>query len=74
MAVITEYFSTRTDGTVLVKSYSDAGFYIERDGVQYGEAIDPEECGRVYIETDIPLEEEEDFTDAEFREMVEEAL
>lgn len=41
------------------KTYSDAGFMIERDGVQYSEAIDPSELGRTYTETDIPIEPEE---------------
>lgn len=40
------------------KTYSDAGFMIERDGVQYSEAIDPSELGRTYTETDIPAESE----------------
>ena len=41
----------------LTRTYSDIGHYIERDGVQYSEAIDPADSGRVYIETDIPIEE-----------------
>lgn len=40
------------------KTYSDSGFMIERDGVQYSEAIDPTELGRTYTETDIPIEGE----------------
>ena len=36
-------------------NYSDAGFMIERDGVKYGDAIDPIDSGRVYVETDIPV-------------------
>ena len=39
-----------------IKTYSDSGFMIERGGVQYSEAIDPIEFGRVYTETDIPIE------------------
>lgn len=44
-----------------VKNYSDAGMYIERDGVMYEEAIDPIEFAneRVYTETDIPIKSEE---------------
>ena len=42
-----------------VKTYSDAGFYIERDGIMYAEAIDSAEFERVYTETDVPIEEEE---------------
>ena len=38
------------------KTYSGSGFMIERDGVQYSEAIDPAEFGRTYTETDIPIE------------------
>ena len=43
-----------------VKTNSDQNFYIERDGVQYAEAIDPIEYAeeRVYTETDKPIEEE----------------
>ena len=41
------------------KKYSDSGYYIERDGVRYSEAIDPSELGRTYTETDEPIEEEE---------------
>lgn len=40
------------------KTYSDSGFMIERDGVQYSEAIDPSEYGRTYTETDVPIEGE----------------
>ena len=40
------------------KNYSDSGYYIERDGVRYSEAIDPSELGRTYTETDVPIEEE----------------
>ena len=45
-------------GVVYDYAYSDAGMMIERDGVQYSEAVDPAELGRTYIETDIPISEE----------------
>lgn len=32
-------------------TYSDAGFYIERDGVEYSDAIDPIDIEREYVET-----------------------
>lgn len=54
--IITEYFRTREDGVVLNRTYSDAGMMIERDGVRYSEAVDPAELGRVYTETDEPVE------------------
>ena len=50
--IVTEYFRTRSDGVVLIRTYSDADYMIERDGVRYSEAIDPEEMGRIYTETD----------------------
>lgn len=57
--IVTEYFTTREDGVILNRTYSDAGYYIERDGAQYSEAIDPAEYNRQYTETDIPIEQEE---------------
>ena len=59
MAIITEHYKIRSDGVVLVRTYSDAGMMIERDGDLYSEAIDPEDMGRSYTETDIPIESEE---------------
>ena len=47
------------DGT-LIKTYSDAGMMIERDGIRYCEAIDPVDSGREYIETDELIEIEEE--------------
>jgi hypothetical protein len=54
--IITEFYRTREDGVVLNRTYSDKGMMIERDGVRYSEAIDPAELGRVYTETDEPIE------------------
>ncbi len=45
-------------GKAFVKTYSDAGFYIKRDGVRYSEAIDPANIPREYIETDEPIEDD----------------
>lgn len=59
MAIVTEYYMTRSDGVVLNRTYSDSGKYIVRDGVFYSEAIDPEDLNRVYTETDEPVENEE---------------
>lgn len=41
-------------------NYSDAGFYIERDGILYEDAIDPLNTNRIYAETEIPIEQEEE--------------
>lgn len=48
------------DGIELKKTYSDAGKFIQRDGVVYVEAIDPTSFNREYIETDenIPTDDE----------------
>ena len=43
-------------GRDFLRTYSDEGLMIARDGVQYSEAIDPAEFGREYTETDIPIE------------------
>ena len=43
-------------GTAFIKTYSDKGMMVERDGVRYAEAIDLEYLGREYTETDEPIE------------------
>lgn len=53
--IIKELYMTRPDGEKLYRTYSDAGMHIERDGVIYEEAIDPESTNREYTETDIPI-------------------
>lgn len=45
-------------GTDYIRHYSDAGKYIERDGVRYSEAIDPIGSDREYTESDYDLEDE----------------
>ena len=44
------------NGRQLTRTYSDGWFYIQRDGVQYAEAIDPAGSGRTYTETDVPID------------------
>ena len=44
------------NGKAFVRTYSDSGYMVERDGVRYSEAIDPAELGRTYTETDDPIE------------------
>ena len=48
------------DNRQLRRTWSDAGFMIERDGEMYSEAVDPAEFDRVYTETDILIEVMED--------------
>lgn len=42
------------------KTYSDIGMKIERDDRLYDEAIDPKNSGRIYNETNIPINNELD--------------
>ena len=46
------------DGFQLRRTWSDAGFMIERDGAMHSEAVDLAEFDRVYTETDMPMEYE----------------
>lgn len=52
---------TMTIGTKqYIHTYSDSGKYVVRDGVEYEEAYDLAELGRVYTEgDDIPVTNEE---------------
>lgn len=52
-------------GKGFVKQYSDGGFYIERDGARYSEAIDPAGIPREYTETDEPIEPDDGQTETE---------
>ena len=44
------------NGVIFTYTYSDSGNMIERDGVRYSEAVDPLDSGRVYTETDEPID------------------
>ena len=57
--VITEAYRTRNDGVKLVRTYSDAGMKLVRnDGVVYDEAIDVENSGYTYTESDEYIEDQ----------------
>lgn len=45
------------------RTYSDAGFYIERNGVHYAEAVDMLGSGKEYTETDILINSEPETVD-----------
>ena len=55
-----EYYKTLEDGTVLVRTYSDSSHYIIQDGtgIEYSEAIDPENMNRTYTESERIMEED----------------
>lgn len=40
------------NGKRFVRTYSNTGFMVEREGVRYAEAIDPAEFNRQYTETE----------------------
>lgn len=52
--IVTE--NMNINNRAFVRTYSDSGFLVERDGVRYSEAIDPAELGRTYTETDEPVD------------------
>ena len=44
------------NGVVYDYTYSDSGYMIERGGARYSEAVDPLDSGRIYTETDEPID------------------
>ena len=51
--VKTEFYTIRSDGAILYRTYSDQGRTIIRnDGVEYGEPVDVENSGYTYTEGD----------------------
>lgn len=62
MAVIYEPY-----GEGLVRAYSDKGMFIHGGCPEddYVDAVDPVDQHRTYVETNIPIEPDEEITDAE---------
>ena len=62
-----DYYDTRPDGVKLYRSYSDVNMMIRKDGTEeiYAEAIDVENSGYTYTETDIPIEPDEPTSEVE---------
>ena len=56
--------TVKIDDKNYTKTASDSGYYIERNGIRYVEAIDPLASGREYTETDILIETEPETTEA----------
>ena len=54
----TEFYMERKDGVKLYRTYSDHNMMIQKNGTEelYGYAIDVENSGFTYAETDIPIE------------------
>lgn len=59
--IIRERFTI--NGREFIRTYSDAGRYVVRDGIEYSEANDPAEFNRVYTEGDLMPVEESDLAD-----------
>lgn len=53
------------NGVIYDYTYSDIGMMIERNGAMYSEAVDPLNSCREYIETDVPVETEEESVEEE---------
>lgn len=51
------------------KTYSDAGYYIERNGMRYVEAIDPLGSGREYTETDLLIDTSDESTEVKLEQV-----
>ena len=56
--VKTDFYKTRRDGVDLYRTYSNENMMIRQNetGRVYAEAIDVENSGYTYTETDIPIE------------------
>lgn len=60
--IVKEFYITRQDGVNLYRTYSDKGVQIRKVGTDeiYDEAVDVENSGFEYVETDIPIETEQE--------------
>lgn len=61
--IVQEHFDV--NGHNFVRTISDSGRYVVRDGVSYSEACDPEEFGRTYTEGELMPAEERDLSEVE---------
>ena len=66
-----EYYKTLEDGTVLIRTYSDSNHYIIQDGtgIEYSEAIDPEQMNRTYTESEKIIKEDSISEESELEDM-----
>lgn len=57
--IIREHYMTRPDGVELYRTCSDAGYMIRQNetGALYSDAVDVENSGYTYTETDIEIED-----------------
>ena len=66
-----EYYKTLEDGTILIRNYSDSNHYVIQDGtgIEYSEAIDPENMNRTYTESEKVIEEDSISEESELEDM-----
>lgn len=65
MMIITENFYI--DNKEFIRTYSNAGRYVVREGIFYEDACDPAEFNRIYTEGDlIPKEDNEQEGESNF--------
>ena len=61
----------KLNDTNYTRTYSDAGYYIERNGIRYTEAIDMLGSGKEYTETSTLIETESATTEEQLRQVTE---
>lgn len=66
-----EYYKTLEDGTILIRTYSDSNHYIIQDGtgIEYSEAIDPENMNRTYTESEKVIEDSINSSESQLEEV-----
>ena len=59
MAIVREFFSTRTDGVNLYRTYSDTGMMLLQNetGIEYSDAVDIEDAPYTYSESENSIED-----------------
>lgn len=62
MAIVTETFIL--NNIEFTRTYSDSNRFVVRDGIEYTEANDPSEFGRVYTEGNIIPLDDRDYSEA----------
>ena len=64
--LVREFYKTREDGKKLYRSYSDGNYKIRQieTDILYDDAIDVEDANFEYEETNIPIEDEIDDSEA----------
>lgn len=61
--IIQEHFDV--NGRDFIRTTSNAGRYVVRDGISYSEACDPAEFERTYTEGELMPDEERDLSEVE---------